>query len=65
MSSPNTSSLDVDVPAVTGIKHPFNSKQLRVLAAAVNTVFARQTEQEIEEILAALPIDVPDVRGHD
>lgn len=39
---------------------PFSANQLRVLAAAADTVVARQTPDEVARILAHLPADAPE-----
>ena len=51
---------DKNVPLIK-LEHPFNQNQLEVLAAACNTIIAKHSPLEVEEILAELPIDAPDV----
>ena len=60
-AAPGATMDESHVPVIS-VKHPFNANQLNVLAAAVNTVVARQTESEIAEIMAEVPSDAPDVR---
>lgn len=56
----SSSSAEAASSHTQGTPNPFNANQLRVLAAAADTVVARQTPDEVARILAHLPSDAPE-----